>query len=555
MSQIEELELRERLTKRIELLRHELEAGRVKIADTEIIRDLEQVRADGNSIVIPETVSSRVRALALAVEGSVAIREAQSINLAYVQTKYFSFIEDLFSDLIKLSDDASATPHQIAMLARSRPEYAKEVVKSVVAIEKHISSFWNEYEFVVQTHLRNFQGTKAVYGGDIFPSAGTNVTCQVALYADAVVLPDPIHRISSTLTPLLSETELAYRFVRHGLTVLSYKPLVFSESEFPIAVFASGGHPDSDFDSDYLRSVAIADTLMHFNTALDTSFGSLDEVGEFLKSLATAENIERRSAFSNRLLYDHTQPGNLAERVTELMKLQEQSYSRRPVKRIEEVVMQSELGRMLQANHQLMRGDYYGGLPLIDAPNSWQYLLWKYEYDVSRSRTNTGHRVDTEIVNALIKSETIVGEFLTKLPPEAVIALRGEGAMEELREILRAGLEETFQQSEKGDPEVAERVLCNLRRTFEKHVEALANHRKAGRKFWGLDLGKFLGLTTLAVAAPFGGSPWLSALAVLAKTMTDSPKVMDLWKRGRELIDEGRNLRRTPPGILIDNAK
>lgn len=43
------------------------------------------------------------------------------------------------------------------------------------------------------------------------------------------------------------------------------------------------------------------------------------------------------------------------------------------------------IGRILQSNDLVLRSLQFNGSPLIDAPTSWQYLIWKYEYDAKKT--------------------------------------------------------------------------------------------------------------------------------------------------------------------------
>ena len=52
---------------RINLIKEELEVGRLKLSDLELVKSLEKVRKGSDGKVIPETVDARVRALANAV--------------------------------------------------------------------------------------------------------------------------------------------------------------------------------------------------------------------------------------------------------------------------------------------------------------------------------------------------------------------------------------------------------------------------------------------------------------------------------------------------------
>lgn len=104
-------------------------------------------------------------------------------------------------------------------------------------------------------------------------------------------------------------------------------------------------------------------------------------------------------------------------------------------------VLNLVLGRMLQANDTLLESSRYSGSPLIDAPTSWQYLLWKYEYDAQQAKGTTCDDMQEVILSNAIQVEgnQALG-LISGVPPESLIELRRNGAMSELREIIGKGI-------------------------------------------------------------------------------------------------------------------
>ena len=551
-SQQEAAEFNERLVHRMNLLKEELEGGHLQIpVDSEMIADLKAVRADSSGNVIPDTVSSRVRATALAVQAMAERREAKSINLAYVQNEYFGYLEQIFSEITKHTEPASMSPHQIADYVRSRPEFVESVVHELRGIAKDIQSFWDHFEFTVETHVQDFDGIKAVFGGDVFPSHHNNVACQAALYTDTVVVPDPIHRITSQLGTFLTKEQLAYQFVKHGLTAISYKPLVFSDTDFPIVVFGSGAQPDNEFQRQFLHVAAEADAICHLNTAFSKSFETLEEAHEYLAAVPSPEDIEAAATMPGRLLADAESESALPGRIKEHIEFRQEVAQAQMGNAPAQLIVQDAYGRMAQSNLILMRSSNYCGLPLIDAPNSWKYLLWKYEYDASRSNKTEAHSVDTQVINALVQTEEVIGEFLGLLTPQGLIALHNQGALAEVRQILNEGIADIYADGEEGNPQTAARVVKNLKDALTKHANELSEVRKAGKRYLGVDVAGFVISTTIVIAAALGGNYALSLAAALGGQV-GFPSAKDLWSTGKTLVERGQRLKRTPMGILID---
>ena len=69
--------------------------------------------------------------------------------------------------------------------------------KTAPEIEAKITDFWKINAEVVRAHLGELRGSKAIFGGDVFPSYLSNVASSVGLYMDTIVLPDPAFRVAA----------------------------------------------------------------------------------------------------------------------------------------------------------------------------------------------------------------------------------------------------------------------------------------------------------------------------------------------------------------------
>ena len=186
---------RDELHDLITVLKEEFESGGIVIHSLETFRALREVRIDGDGKVDSSSVSSSVRALALAVAARRYERELDRVTLRDVQQSYFDLLDRFFGHPF-----AEMRKHRLDPQAVAINLVANEKVVAAFAEESHefaaeIRDFWGHYGPVVESRLRSLHSLKAVFGGDIFPSYTANIACSVGLYADTVVLPDPLHKL------------------------------------------------------------------------------------------------------------------------------------------------------------------------------------------------------------------------------------------------------------------------------------------------------------------------------------------------------------------------
>ena len=207
-------------------------------------------------------------------------------------------------------------------------------------------------------------------------------------------------------------------------------------------------------------------------------------------------------------------------------------------------------GRMMQINDVVFKSQRYSGLPLIDAPTSWQYFLWKYEYDRVRSAAVNPELKSIFITHTLHTGSTPELDLLARVPPSALIDLRKQGAMEDLRRILSKGLEEISTADEKSFSEVVESVGANIDNAFEEHKKNLADLATRKRKFFGFNIGSWIAVGGVSIAAASTGNIPLSILAA-SLGILGAPPAKELWAHGKKLLETGREIRRSPVGILF----
>jgi hypothetical protein len=164
------------------------------------------------------------------------------------------------------------------------------------------------------------------------------------------------------------------------------------------------------------------------------NFSQPSELIRFLEQFDGADQLVSRLVDPDRLLFDSEWSGPLSARVQRYA--EEIRAMTGSAMGIGEAVYNAISGRMIVANDVVFRSSRYQGTPLINAPTSWQYFQWKYEYDSDDS----GERPrDTRV---LLISKALESRMLSELPPDTLIELRRHGASAELREIIGKGIQE-----------------------------------------------------------------------------------------------------------------
>src|SRR5688500_4812491 len=205
---------------------------------------------------------------------------------------------------------------------------------------------------------------------------------------------------------------------------------------------------------------------------------------------------------------------------------------------------------MGQASDLLLRSQRLGGIPLIDAPTSWRYLQWKLEYDATRIEGN--RIVDLHVARAL---QALVSSgrmsWLGRIPAAALIELRRQKAVEEIRGLLNDGVGR-LAAAEPGDfGQTADLVVANLNKMFADHEQQLARVSGMLTRFGFRDVGSWVAIGAVEVAAAATGMPLYGLAALAGNQLLDVPKLKDFPDKIRSLIEESANVRRSPVGMLF----
>ena len=544
---------RDELHRRVMILKEELEAGRLNfVPDLQVLNALGEVRYASDGKVDPETVDASVRALASGVAFLRQHEELKRVPLLEVQRAYFDLLELFFGRPFSEMKRHNVSPHAIATGMASTESLVSAWANEAEQFASRITEFWTSFGPVVYAHLQDMRCLKAVYGGDFFPSYTANIACSVGLYVDTIVLPDPLLRAAPALFPFMKPERSLYYIAKHALNALRYRDIALADVEPPIVVIAPNNFVLDPQEQAYVRAAGEADLIEHCSRLFGRKFASAQRVESFLARLKTVDAVQSSIADPSRLLFDVEWAGTPAEQIQrfEAEVLAPNFASSGTAVHPGKSLWLALSGRMMQTSDVLLRSYGFGGTPIMDAPTSWQYLLWKYEYDRDR-----GQRLFPDMDQVLLtKALQAEGDqdlgIISGLPPDALIDLRRQGALTELRETIRAAIAEINTADPSALAEVGEAVATTLGEALSRHKREVAAMAASKRRFFGLEVGPWVGVGAISIAAASAANVPLSLLAA-AGGLVGVPSAKDLWKHGKEIIAADQELKRSPAGILF----
>ncbi|MCA3061772.1 MAG: hypothetical protein ING60_18380, partial [Rhodocyclaceae bacterium] len=526
-----------RLQRRLQILKKQFEAGKIKIADgLQVVESLKKVRYLPDGTVDLDTVDGLVRSMALGVEAMHDREELkEAISLAEIQTTYFRFLENNFGHFYKIMLERKLTPHDAGMALSGTQAAIEELTKNLKGFLETIDEFWSQTAEVAHAHVEDMHGTlKGVFGGDLFPSHSENIASKCGIYTDTLILPDPFLR-SKHLFELGSSEQKAYYLIKHALNLLQYKELACADVTPPIVVVLPDMTALEDEEKQFFNRLGQTDTLTHAAKVFGRTFASFDELMEFASTLDTIERVEAEVADPKRVLFDTAWEGDFRQKLTRATNAEISALLKTTNPGI--IVASQALGRMSTSNELLVKARRLRGTPIIDAPTSWQYFVWKLEYD-AESMERDSQLPDLHVLRGLQSLAEGEMEWLGKVPPEALIEIRKTGALAEIRGVLAKGVNELAQANPTNFYRTSDHVFDNIHAAFAEHKRNIEELRSKKWKFAGRDMGSWFVVGSLAVTAAATSLPVWGLAAIAADQLLPAPKLKDIPKSIKELASE-----------------
>ena len=550
----EKLAYEERLRRGLKILQDQFEAGKVKIAEgLGVEKNLLAVRAGPDGEIDLETVDGTVRSLALAVTTMHDREELKKgISLREIQNMYFKLIENNLGHFFKIMKERGMTPHEAGMAIQNSEGSIQEITGNLNEFLELIDQLWDCVGEIAHIHVEDMhRNIKGVFGGDLFPSHDENIASKCGIYTDTIVLPDPFLR-SKHIFEHYSPSDKAYYCVKHAMNTLQYKDLACAEVEEPIVVILPDLATLQEDERKFFHNLGKEDSLIHSEKLFGREFESFEELIDFSNSLDTIERTVAEISDGGRVLFDTDWKGDLGSQIEKAMKI----YPMQLFGDITPGVLLANqaLGRMSVSNEMLVNARRLNGTPIIDAPTSWQYLVWKMEYDADRAESEFNSQ-DLHVVKGINDLAGSDMKWLGNIPPEALIEIRKEGAMDEIRSILGNGVNELIEANPANFHRSRDKIFENMHSAFSMHQKNIDDLSAKKWKFVGKDIGSWLVVGSLEVAAAVTGIPVWGMATIAADQMLDVSKLKNIPQSIRDLADENNKLKKSPVGMLFNIHK
>ncbi len=545
----------ERVKRRVLILKKLIEEKKIVTpSDSQSIQSLSAVKFDISGQPDLKTVDGFVRSMALIAEQFHDRGEIKkSISSIEIQKRYFQYLESNFGMFYEKMLEFKLNPHQAAYNIAHGNENIDFLDKNIELVLNDIFDFWEIHKEAALIHAEDdFDSIKAIFGGDLFPSNSENIASKCGIYTDTIILPCPFIR-SKNLFNKWDKNQRVYYLLKHALNCLQYKTLALAETDKPIIIIL----PDKEMMAELDRTEVIAlgrkDTVFHANKIFGRSFESPEELFDFAKEFDTVEKVLKVIKDDSKILFDLDNTGSIGEQLKNEIE-NGVMFQVLGTKNPGTIVASLGLGRMTVCNELLLKAQKLRGIPLIEAPTSWQYFKWKLEYDTERTYRNKDFS-KLHIVKGLNGLSNTPLQWIGKIPPEGLIELRRTGAINELRTILSKGIKDLENANEFDFNATSNKVFENLNLAFRQHTDNIRILKNKKWKFAGKDIGSWLAIGTIEVAAACLGTPLLGLSSIVANQLLDAPKIKDIPASIKKLQKEDSDLKKSPIGIMFKYKK
>lgn len=544
----------EELRWRLEVLKTHVEEGKIKFAPEvfEKMKDsLGRVRYGADGQINLSTVDGSVRAIAMASAHLQNRQDAkEAISLHDISQLFVEIIDQNFGFLQKEARDRNLNVHEFASLVSTSSQFVDDFAPRIPDFLDHLDEFWEAMSESATFHIQDLSGIKGVFGGDLFPSHERNIASAVGLYIDTIVLNDPFSHSRAIFENVEPERKV-YFLIKHALNILQYRELAAANISQPIVVFIPSQAQTNEEEREFLLRSATPDAVKHANRLFGRDFQDSEDVLDFFSGIDTTAKLIDELVDSSRLLFDAEWSDSIEAQVNRALAGDYGNILGSDNPHPGSIVANLCFGRMGQATDILLKSRYLCGVPLIDAPTSWEYFNWKLEYNSAQA--NEGEKQNLHMAQGLQRAASTDEEWLGAIPPAALIEMRQEGAFEQIRNVLSQGVDELANIKPTNFFRTSDQIVDNIREAYDVHQAEVRNLTKMKVKFAGHDIGSMLTAGTLDVASIITGTGTFGAASLAVNQLLDVPKLRDIPERFRELRNAHVELRKSPMGLLFKN--
>jgi hypothetical protein len=145
-------------------------------------------------------------------------------------------------------------------------------------------------------------------------------------------------------------------------------------------------------------------------------------------------------------------------------------------------------------------------------------------------------------------------QWLGNIPPSALIEMKRQGAIPEIREILGQGIAEIIVADPMNFISTTEKIINNIENAFKEHEKNLIEIRNKKLKYFGVDVTSMLAVGGISIAAAIIAHPALGVLSA-GMGLLGVPTLRDLRKSFKEIQDKSKEVRSSPVGLFFKHKK
>jgi hypothetical protein len=471
-----------------------------------------------------------------------------------IQRAYFELLRRLFGRPYDEMKKHGISPAQIAGSMSMKPSLVAWFADQSSQIVSTFAEFWKAHQAVVDGYLRNVETMKSFFGGDISPIVDLGHFSSTLLYTDTVILQCPVLRLAPIIS--ISEPQQSLRLlVKHVLNVMRFEELAIADIEPPILMMTGSAFA---LDEDYRAKLMEASepyVVTHAQALLGREFDDSHNLQEYLARLKDIPEAIEAITDPGKLLFDTEWTGTLQEQFARSSEeAKEQIGMPEAFTRAGFSLFNMISGRMLQANELVLLSSSLKASPLISAPTSWQYLLWRYEYDAKMARPELDPK-DLLITNAILtRGDRDEVTLISGLSIEGIVALRKEGALSSMRELMRSGIARLDSASHSDLRLVSQEVSREIGEAFDKHDRDLAELKSGKTRFYGYDVASSIVTGGLAIAGAATGNIPLAVLAAVVNSALGAKSIPAMLGSWGDLKSREEGIKRSPAAILMKHT-
>lgn len=545
------------LTDRVFLIKQELDAGKIKIAEHLIegfISSFEKIRLRGDGKVDPLTVDARIKAMGAAVNHFIDRDKIKNNHsLTDLQFAYFNILFENFGDIYNVMMKNNADPFTVSSFFSQKPDYVEHISGVFPQFLEQIKDFWKTLSDIGIYHLQDGNQLKANFSGDLFPSYLENAVSIAGLYVDTITLPCPVLRVGG-LYGITNEAEFTRLLLKHILTCMTYKNIALEDVDPAIVLILPNRSDYAEEKYEHLFHECDPYILAHAQCLYGRKFENRDDFFEFSESLPDIDSVLKNLKRPERLIFDSEWGNNPKDQLTKLLTDNDRITQSVFGSHAGLEVFSSCVGRMPQAYAAKKHAQSLGSTPYINADTSWLYYTWLIEYESLRFEVDHEDRKNLHMVHAISSGLQDGFSWLGNVPVKKIIELRRNNLMDEVRSVLSKGVSHLIYASEGNYTQTTQQVIDNVDRAFVQHQRVLEKAKKEKLKLYGLEVAPCIANGVIAIAGAMTGNIALASLSA-GLGVLGMPTLKDIRSKFKERQENLAAYNRTATGILFSHKK